>query len=183
MSITNFDTIVFLYNNDTHNLLKGIIILMEQLNSRKIQAQKTKERIISATSELLKEKTLDEINVTDICKSADVSVGAFYHHFQNKEFIIIELYTTIDLYFETHVYPYFSKKQPEVEDLVEYLAIQCDYAIRMGIALVQNAYKAQINYGNEFFCQKIEVWQSFWFKLLIEYTKINSWSQIQIWSN
>lgn len=69
---------------------------MEKLTNRQIQALETKQKIINSACELLKEHTLEKITVQQICKQANISIGAFYHHFKTKEDIIYSLFFTFD---------------------------------------------------------------------------------------
>jgi AcrR family transcriptional regulator len=121
-----------------------------QKTSRQIQAENTKAHILAVAEELLQHKIFDEISIQDICKKADVSVGAFYHHFGNKDGIIIELYKDIDKFFITEVLESVIDKEP-IEAIVLYLVEQCKYALNLGKDLVKNVYKAQIDNGNVFF--------------------------------
>lgn len=123
---------------------------MTRKPSRKQQAENTRKLLIEKASALLAAKTLDSISIQEICRSAGVSVGAFYHHFENKASIIIELYRDCDKYFTQEVIPRFENVEPS-RAIIDYLICQCDYAVKMGVDFMQNAYKAQINYGNEFF--------------------------------
>ena len=56
--------------------------------SRKEQALLTECNIINATEELLKVMPFHEIQIKNICRKANVSVGNFYHHFNNKQGIV-----------------------------------------------------------------------------------------------
>lgn len=69
---------------------------MNKMTSRKQQAFETKLRITSCALELYKEKSSTEIKVSDICDAANVSIGAFYHHFNSKDDIISTAYASLD---------------------------------------------------------------------------------------
>ena len=53
-------------------------------NSRDIQAQMTRQKIIDCMYELLRTKEYNSIRITDIAKRADVSVGTVYLYFHSK---------------------------------------------------------------------------------------------------
>ena len=55
---------------------------------RKEKTAQVRAGIISAATRLLKEKGMDYVTVTNICKTAGVSVGSFYHHFSNKDEVL-----------------------------------------------------------------------------------------------
>ena len=61
---------------------------------RKIAAQETKRKLISAGLELIKEKGFNSINVEDITKKAGVAKGTFYTYFKRKENIVSEISRT-----------------------------------------------------------------------------------------
>lgn len=69
---------------------------MKELTSRQKQAIETKLRISEAAMKLLKNTSYDSIKITDICKEANVSVGAFYHYFKSKDMMIKYSYNSID---------------------------------------------------------------------------------------
>ena len=60
-------------------------------SKRKRQANATRRKIEQSAIELLKDNSLDEIGVTDICEKAGVSVGSFYHYFPSKDFVIFSI--------------------------------------------------------------------------------------------
>lgn len=76
---------------------------MKQLNKRQRQALATKLKITEKAMELIKTYGLDSIKVTDICESANISVGAFYHYFNSKQDLIENAYMKIDLLVEKNV--------------------------------------------------------------------------------
>ncbi|WP_445450890.1 TetR/AcrR family transcriptional regulator [Enterococcus faecalis] len=61
---------------------------------------RTKERIITAITELLKVKSFDQVTVKDICKKATISRSGFYLHYMNKYDLVekyqLELITNIN---------------------------------------------------------------------------------------
>jgi AcrR family transcriptional regulator len=69
---------------------------MKEIKSRKKQAICTKKRIVEAASDFFTKMPYEDIKITDICKSINVSVGTFYHYFNSKEEIINESYALFD---------------------------------------------------------------------------------------
>ncbi len=45
----------------------------------------SKQAIISATIALIKESGSDSITIRKVCEKADLSIGTFYHHFRDKD--------------------------------------------------------------------------------------------------
>jgi AcrR family transcriptional regulator len=71
--------------------------MMTKLTNRQKQAIDTKLKIIKTTIELYKDFEYDNVKIKDICEHANISVGAFYHHFQSKDDVINGGYESIDL--------------------------------------------------------------------------------------
>ena len=118
--------------------------------TRKEQAEQTKNKLLQIATDLIREKGYDQVKLTDICKEAGVSIGAFYHHFKNKADIVQELYAQCDDVFEKEVYPLFEKRT-DIDAVMDYLACQMDYGEAFGIDMVTQVYKAQMTDGTEFF--------------------------------
>lgn len=70
---------------------------MNKLTDRQKQAINTKLKITKVATELFKTKGFDSVKVQDICEVANISVGAFYHHFKSKIEIINISYEQIDI--------------------------------------------------------------------------------------
>lgn len=51
-------------------------------------AERTKIWIANAMKELMKQKPVDKIRVTDICKAAEIQRPTFYYHFKDKHDVI-----------------------------------------------------------------------------------------------
>ncbi len=64
----------------------------ESLKKRKRQALETKERIFSAAISLFEEKGFENIQIEDIARRAQVSMGLFYKYFANKADVLTEAY-------------------------------------------------------------------------------------------
>lgn len=123
---------------------------MKTTNSRKLQAAQTKEKLLDCSLEMVKTYGYDNAKITEICEQTGVSVGAFYHHFKNKEGIIVEGYSKCDNYFETEVMKKLSS-QDIIDKILEYLTYQAKYAEDLGLELITQVYKSQVTHGTEFF--------------------------------
>jgi AcrR family transcriptional regulator len=55
------------------------------------RSQETKNRILESAMLLFSQSGYETTGVADICESAGVSKGAFYHHFQSKQEVFLEL--------------------------------------------------------------------------------------------
>ncbi|MEG2053901.1 MAG: TetR/AcrR family transcriptional regulator, partial [Oscillospiraceae bacterium] len=60
------------------------------------RANKTKQKIIDAAVILITEKGFTATTIRDICTTADVSIGAFYHHFENKQALVASGFLMFD---------------------------------------------------------------------------------------
>lgn len=70
---------------------------MEKLTDRQKQAIKTKLRITQVATKLFKLNGFDSVKIQDICQAAEISTGAFYHHFKSKSEIINTAYEQVDI--------------------------------------------------------------------------------------
>lgn len=101
---------------------------------------RTKKALRDALTELMKEKTFDEITVSDLTTRADINRGTFYLHYRDKydlleqsEEEIIEgikdirnkkkLLTLEDI----HTFDYMNEPIPFVTELFEYLQDNADF--------------------------------------------------------
>ena len=68
----------------------------KEKTSRDIQAEKSRKRIYEAAIDLIADQGFDETSISDICREANCSVGAFYHHFPSKDSILEETFRIAD---------------------------------------------------------------------------------------
>lgn len=54
-----------------------------------------REKITEAALELIKAEGADALTVRKVCEAADVSIGTFYHHFQNKDDLLMHFVRVI----------------------------------------------------------------------------------------
>ena len=64
----------------------------EDVNKRQLQYQTTRDALYDAVNSLVEEMDFDAIRIQDICARAGISMGTFYHYFQNKEDLLIDRY-------------------------------------------------------------------------------------------
>ncbi|MCM1988491.1 TetR/AcrR family transcriptional regulator [Oceanirhabdus seepicola] len=121
----------------------------KKLTKRKIQAINTKNKIYEKAVELIKKEGFDNISISQICKEADVSVGAFYHHFKTKENIIIENYKKDDEGYEQLIDKL--KVFNSLDKIVEISSYWGKWSEEYEIDLVSHVYKSLINIENEYF--------------------------------
>lgn len=64
---------------------------MAKVNSRKIRAEETKNRIYKSAEFLFRNHGFDSVSIDDIVTLADVAKGSFYVHFESKDAIIADV--------------------------------------------------------------------------------------------
>lgn len=72
---------------------------MEKMTSRQEQKIRTQQKIIEAANTCFMRKGMAYTLITDICEEAGVSVGTFYHYFNNKNDLIISQFKKFDMGF------------------------------------------------------------------------------------
>jgi len=133
---------------------EGILAAMDSEspspNRRQLQARETRERIYEAAWQLIGEEGYEEVSVERICARAGIAKGSFYHHFRNKADLIVEGYSICDRYFEDEVSGRLKAAEGR-ERLVEFAVFQARYASELGVDLIRQVYKAQIENATRFF--------------------------------
>lgn len=122
---------------------------MAEKLARKEQAMQTKNRILDSSLELMRQHSFREIKVKDICALAKVTTGAFYHYFDSKEDIIVQLYQRIDQEF-AEFYSVLRGKTYK-EKIRGYLRKHAKFAEKCGCESTRNVYKEQLNMKTDFF--------------------------------
>ena len=67
---------------------------------RREQAEQTEKKIIQTAFDLMRKKDYDQVSVRDICKAANITTGAFYHHFSAKEDMLRRGFAPLDYHLE-----------------------------------------------------------------------------------
>ena len=57
--------------------------------SKTAEPADTKQQLIDATVALIKKYGADSITVRNVCDESELSIGTFYHHFQNKDDLLM----------------------------------------------------------------------------------------------
>lgn len=112
---------------------------MDELNSRQKQAQYTKWRIFNVAMEIFQKKRFDEVTVNEICSTAGVSTGAFYHHYPSKEHLLLLEYSLVDklVWSSTDV---LTETDP-IERIIEYVGIYAQSAEDATPEIVTEVYR------------------------------------------
>ena len=71
--------------------------------TRKEQAEETKKLLFETALQMLDEMPFEKVNIREIVKRANVSIGTFYKYYATKLDVYYETYIIADDYFETTV--------------------------------------------------------------------------------
>ena len=112
---------------------------MDKLTNRQKQSISTKLKITGVATELFKNKGFENVTIQDICNEADISVGAFYHHFESKHEIINKAYEQIDLLVKAEVEA--NSFNSNVEKIIFILSRGCKIIQDLGWIFVSDVYK------------------------------------------
>ena len=117
----------------------------KQITKRQEKALQTKTRIYNAAIELMERKGFENITIADISKKAGVSVGAFYHYFESKNDILVEIFDQADDYFSALM---TSGLQAEniPEQIVEYFGHYARFNADSGVETTQQLFNPTIKF-------------------------------------
>ena len=106
-----------------------------KMTKRQKQAILTKNKIFDVTISLISERGYENINIEDICKTAEVSVGTFYNYYNSKNEVFYEIYSRADHYFEETVKGRL-KKGSTPEGIIEYFHYYALYCAKTGVKIM-----------------------------------------------
>jgi len=113
------------------------------INSRTQQAMSTKSKIFERAIILINQKGYDNVRVQDICSEAGISIGAFYHHFKNKESIITESFKKIDELFEKNL-GNIMKNKGAPERILSFFLLFSGFVNYMGLDFTSQLVKSEV---------------------------------------
>lgn len=121
--------------------------------TRKEQAINTKKKLLKTALELFMDKGFDNVTINEICKAANVTTGAFYHHINSKAGVVIESYAEYDEYYNDSIKNLDTSKS-YIDQILGCLEYQVKYTEDIGVEGISVIYKIQISEFNEFFLSK-----------------------------
>lgn len=113
--------------------------IIKKKTSREKQAELTKQRIYDVGLALFSEKGFDETSIVEICKSADCSVGAFYHYFPSKDSILEETFRIADDDFNAWNKDRAMKSRGR-DAVLEYMNTYAELVIKSGLEFSKRFY-------------------------------------------
>ncbi|HHY59059.1 MAG TPA: TetR/AcrR family transcriptional regulator [Clostridia bacterium] len=121
--------------------------------SRQLQAQRTKQKIFDTALRLINTCGYDHVNVEQICKEAGISIGGFYHHFKNKDGIIVESFKQIDTFIEKML-PKIRELPNALDRIVYYLTLFGRYVANQGVDFTSQLMKSELSTEEKFTLNK-----------------------------
>ena len=109
----------------------------------KKQIEKRNE-IIEAAKRIMDEVGFENVTVRSICKAANISIGTFYHYFNDKGDIIIRLYTSVDEYLKEIE----KEKLSDEDELKNIITLSEEYGKFVsdsGLIIAKQIFSASIN--------------------------------------
>lgn len=134
-----------------------------KINSRKVQAEATKNKIYKTAIKLMEQKGYNSMKIDDICSKAGVSVGSFYNYFKSKEDILIEIYKRGDVYFEEVVRPNV-KGKGALENIIDYFDYYARYNEITGVDTTRQLFAS----ANKMYISKGRIMQAVLIDIIIK---------------
>ncbi len=114
--------------------------MAKRLTNRSKQALSTKNRIYQNGIQLIEKYGYENVTVEQIARKAGVSVGTYYHHFQSKFDLFVEIYRQADEYFKAQVPELLTRYSGCADRVAAYLGLYARLAIDNGLEMVRNLY-------------------------------------------
>ncbi|HBF39750.1 MAG TPA: TetR/AcrR family transcriptional regulator [Firmicutes bacterium] len=112
----------------------------KKLTNRSKQALCTKKRIYQGGVKLIEKYGYENVTVDQIAKKAGVSVGTYYHYFQSKFDLFVEIYRQGDEYFKAKVPELLDRHESCASRVIAYFALYGQLSIDDGLEMVRNLY-------------------------------------------
>lgn len=116
--------------------------------SRALRAIKTKNKLFKSASALIDKYGYEEVTIEDISRHAGVSVGAFYHYYNSKTDILVELFKQIDQYFKQNESKILSHKNA-ARNLIEFFRYYADFHTNRGLDHTRGILRVQSPFFND----------------------------------
>ena len=92
-----------------------------------------RRNIIEKATNLMNEVGFESLTVRMICDAANISSGTFYHYFENKTDLIVELFSLIDDYFEENVLDILNDED-ELVNIIGFCKGFSEFVTQTGVA-------------------------------------------------
>lgn len=112
---------------------------MKHLTERQKQSLSTKFKITEEAINLFRIKGYDNVTIQDICKASNISVGAFYYHFESKKEIVSRCYLELDHMVEKNFKK--AKFKNNIDKILFIYSNGCEILENLGFVFVSNVYR------------------------------------------
>ncbi|MDP3386214.1 MAG: TetR/AcrR family transcriptional regulator [Eubacteriales bacterium] len=129
------------------------------------QSNQTKKRIMDVARYLAIEKGLNNMTIRDICHAANISIGAFYHHYASKQELVNESFMIYDELLEKNRTKY--NLENPLESLKAVLLDQTAFVVSFDKQLVIEYYKSILLSMNK---QAVS-WERSYYRHVLDCTK------------
>jgi|GEM_PF-280276 len=123
----------------------------ERTNRRKKQAEESRRKLLETAIRLFDERGYDRVTISDICREAGLSVGAFYHHFRSKDQILLEKYLPfarqVDSFYQVINHRAKEESRGALERLSRYMDLFFKYIEEAGPEAMKTAFSTHIEPG------------------------------------
>ncbi len=126
---------------------------MSKITSKGFEKRKA---IVEKATTLMNEVDFEHLTVRMICDAADISIGTFYHYFDEKYDLIVELFGLVDQYLEETVIPTLTSKD-ELVNIVRFCRGFAEYVTICGTTrskLINSMYPNYEKNSREIECKR-----------------------------
>lgn len=134
--------------------------------SRDLRSESNKNKIFVTAIDLISQKGYDNVSINEICSASGFTKGAFYHYFNSKEDLLMQLHRDVDDFYLVEVIPRINGKSA-TEQLTQFIQefSYCGYGA--GVDIIKQLFKSQTSSLNNF----MNDYERPFFKLLIDIIK------------
>lgn len=90
-----------------------------------------RQELVTRLTEIIERRGYENLTIRDICREAEISIGTFYHYFNEKSDLVSMLFTGIDCYFYEDVEPAFG--DDELENIRRFTRSYAQYCVKSGV--------------------------------------------------
>lgn len=112
----------------------------KKITARKKQAIETKKKIYTCGIDLIQKNGYENVTVKDISKKSKVSIGTFYHYFNSKFDLLVELFNQGDEFFKENSPIILESDKSCLDKIVDYFELYSELSIQDGVEKVCNLY-------------------------------------------
>ena len=106
---------------------------------RAIKSEATKRRIYDAAIQLLRDHGYQYVTINNICKSAKITVGSFYHYYESKDTLLSVFFAEA---FERFRETTAIEEENHLEYVIRYLCHYCDFCEEQGLGFIREFYSS-----------------------------------------